>query len=149
MDDSTSLQNLRDIAEPAPVPWWPPAVGWWILSVILAAFAIWLAFRAWRRWQANAYRRAALKELQSATTLVEIAEILKRAALCAFPRTEVASLSGDAWSDWLRQTVDQELPVPVAETLAHGVFNGTNSNNRANVASFVASWIRHHRRADS
>lgn len=148
MDDPTSLQNLRDIAEPAPVPWWPPAVGWWILAVIVAAIAIWVAFRAWRHWQANAYRRSALKELQSATKLVDIAEILKRAALCAFPRTDVASLSGDAWSDWLRHTTDQELPVPVAETLAHGIFYGTNQGNRADVASFVESWIRHHRRTD-
>jgi hypothetical protein len=148
MDEPTSLQNLRDIAEPTPVPWWPPAVGWWILSVVVAAFAVWLAVRAWRRWRANAYRRAALKKLRSATKLVEIAEILKRAALCAFPRTDVASLSGDAWSDWLRQTVDQELPVPVAETLEHGVFDGNDNRNRADVASFVASWIRHHRRAD-
>lgn len=148
MDDPTSLQNLRDIAVPAPLPWWPPAAGWWILFVVVAAFAIWLAFRAWRRWRANAYRRAALKELRSATNFVEIAEILKRAALCAYPRTDVASLSGDAWSDWLRQTVDQELPVAVSETLEHGVFDGTSCRNRTDVAFFVASWIRHHRRAD-
>ena len=96
MDDPTSLQNLRDIVEPAPVPWWPPAVGWWILLVVVAAFAVWLASRAWRRRHANAYRRAALKELRSATNPVEIAEILKRTALCAFPRTAVASLSGEA-----------------------------------------------------
>ena len=93
MDDPTSLQNLRDIAEPAPVPWWPPAVGWWILFVIVAAAVIWIALRAWRRWQANAYRRAALEELRSATNQVEIAKILKRVALCAFPRTDVASLT--------------------------------------------------------
>lgn len=148
MDDPTSLQNLRDIAEPAPAPSWPPAVGWWILFVVAAAFGMWLAFRAWRRWRANAYRRAALKELRSATSFVEVAEILKRAALSAFPRTDVASLSGEAWSDWLRQTSDQELPVPVAETLEHGVFDGTTGKNRVDVTSFVASWIRHHRRAD-
>ncbi|QDS97955.1 DUF4381 domain-containing protein [Adhaeretor mobilis] len=148
MDKPTSLQNLRDIAEPAPVPWWPPAVGWWILAVAMAAFAVWIASRAWRRWRSDAYRRAALKELSSATQLTEIAEILKRTALCAFPRTDVASLSGDAWSSWLRQTVDQELPVAVAETLEHGIFDGIQCKNNADVASFVATWIRHHRSGD-
>lgn len=148
MDNQTSLQNLRDIAEPTPVPWWPPAVGWWILFVVVVAAGIWAALRAWRRWQANAYRRAALNELRSATNPVEMAEILKRTALCAFPRTSVASLSGEAWSDWLRQTVGQELPVPVAETLEHGVYDETNNKDLADVASFVALWIRHHRRAD-
>jgi len=148
MADPTSLQNLRDIAEPAPVPWWPPAVGWWILFAVGAAFAMWLAIGMWQRWRANAYRRAALRELQSATGSVEIAEILKRVALCAFPRTDVASLSGNAWSDWLRETVDQALPAPVAETLERGVFDGTNCRNNADLSSFVEFWIRHHRQTD-
>ena len=42
---------------------WPPSV---------------VAFRAWRTWRANAYRRAALRELAAATSVAVIAEILKR-----------------------------------------------------------------------
>ncbi len=148
MDDPTSLQNLRDIVEPLPVSWWPPAVGWWILSAVLVAAGMWGILRAWRRWRANAYRRAALNELRSATKLVEIAEILKRVALCAFPRTDVASLSGIAWTDWLRETAGQDLPAEVAEALSNGVFAGSDNKNHADVASFVAAWIRHHRRVD-
>jgi ABC-type nickel/cobalt efflux system permease component RcnA len=147
MGDTASLQNLRDIVEPPPVPWWPPAAGWWILLAVLAAGAIWLLFRVWRQWRSNAYRRAALKELRSATDLPEVAEILKRTALCAFPRTDIASLSGKAWTDWLSQTSGQDMPVPVAASLADGVFDGTHAKNPADVASFVESWIRHHRRA--
>jgi hypothetical protein len=147
MDDPASLQNLRDIVEPTPVSWWPPAVGWWILSVIVAAVGIVIALRAWRRWQANAYRREALRELQSATNAVEIAAILKRTALCAFPRATIASLSGEAWSDWLRQTAGQEVPATVAETLEHGIYAETNRKEFADLASFVDLWIRHHRRA--
>ena len=148
MDNPASLQRLRDIAEPAPVPWWPPAVGWWILIVVAAAVVIWLALRARRRWRANAYRRAALERLRSATHPAEIAEILKRAALCAYPRTDVASLSGAAWSDWLRRTSDRELPVSVAVALEKGVFANTTEKSLADMASFAASWVRHHRRAD-
>ena len=46
------LGNLRDIHEPLPPPFWPPAPGWWILAFLvmaLIAVAIWLA---WRRYRA-------------------------------------------------------------------------------------------------
>ena len=46
--DPASLENLRDIAVPPPVPWWPPAPGWWVVMAVLAIAVIVVAFRAWR-----------------------------------------------------------------------------------------------------
>lgn len=55
---------LRDIHLPAPVPWWPPAPGWWLLAALLAAMlagALWY----WHRYRKRAPLRAALKELNA------------------------------------------------------------------------------------
>jgi Domain of unknown function (DUF4381) len=98
-----------------PVPWWPPAPGWVVVAGIMCVLAVWMAWRAWRRWQAAAYRRAALAEWQQLKTqatdphqrevaLQRLPELIKRTALAAFPREEVAPLSSLAWLRFLDRT---------------------------------------------
>ena len=135
---------LRDIHLPPPVSWWPPAPGWWIVFAILLLASIVVGFRGWRSWRANAYRRAALRELREAMCVAEIAEILKRTALCAYPRTDVAALSGSAWCNWLAQTAAQEVPTPISEALTRGVFSDVDTVNVAEVAAFATDWIKRH-----
>ena len=115
--DPASLDNLRDIVELPPVPWWPPAPGWWVLLTMAVVATFVVAWRVWAARRAAAYRRAALRELESATSVATIAEILKRTALVAYPRTDVASLSGSAWSQWLAETGGREVPHGVVEVL--------------------------------
>ena len=77
-------------------------VGWCVLVLLL----LWLGWRFWKRWQANAYRREALRELGEIETAPErLPELLKRVALVAYPRAEVAELSGDAWLGFLDGTL--------------------------------------------
>ena len=75
--DPASLDRLRDIVELDPVSWWPLAPGWWFLLSLSAIGGAMLAIQAWRSWRANAYRRAALAELEGATGLADVADLLK------------------------------------------------------------------------
>jgi hypothetical protein len=142
--DPASLENLRDIVVPPPVPWWPPAPGWWFVLVVIAIATLVTAFRIWRVWRANAYRRAALHELQQATAITQIAEILKRTALVAYPRSDIAALSGPAWCQWLGETGAIQVPGTVAEALTQGVFGIAQRVNVSEVSAFAADWIRNH-----
>ena len=86
--DPTSLENLHGIMEPEAVSlWWPLAPGWWVLIVIVtlaSAIAVWRGVRTYRR---NAYRRAALAEIDAADGDLQILPaLLKRVALSAYPR---------------------------------------------------------------
>lgn len=146
--DPASLDNLRDIVQLPPVSWWPLAPGWWVVLMVLAIISIVAAVRAWQRWSANAYRRAALHELQSATTVSAVEKILKRAALCAFSRKEVASLAGHAWCQWLGETSGSEVPPTVAHSLTEDVFRYPNSVDTAETRAFAAEWIKHHQSPD-
>lgn len=102
-----AVARLEHLAEPAPVPAWPPAPGWLVLAALLVVALCVFAWKRWRRWQRNRYRREALAGLRACRSLgveqqpAELARLLKITALTAFPRQEVAALSGDAWLDWL------------------------------------------------
>ncbi len=112
----SGLQNLHEILLPAPVNWMPQTIGWYaVIGLILLAVACWFYGRL-RRFRKNRYRRLALEELavikqelqqpeNRAKALAEIPVLLKRTALSAFPRSEVASLSGERWLAFLDKTI--------------------------------------------
>lgn len=113
--ESTSLENMYDIVMPGPVPWWPPATGWYVLgAVVLMASGWWIA-KATIHWWQNRYRMAALEELgvlrersrdsrQKHEAISGLDRLLKRVALVGWPRQNVARLSGDNWIEFLTQS---------------------------------------------
>ena len=39
--DPASLQNLNDIVALGPVPWWPPAPGWYFVIAVVTGLLLW------------------------------------------------------------------------------------------------------------
>ena len=145
--DPASLDNLRDIVTPDPVSWWPLAPGWWV--VILAGCLL-AAIGAWRgvsRWRANAYRREALAKLGSAESIADVACLLKRTALGAYPRSSVASLTGEAWCRFLTESSREPMPQDVSKALTRDLFRHGDSDASDSLRSYAVSWIRNHRLA--
>lgn len=114
-----SRMAMHDLSLPAPVPLWPATPAWYLLGVLLLLALLWLARRGWRAWRRNAYRRAALRSLKTAQDPAEMAAILKRTALAAWPRARVASLAGADWAAFLRRSAPRaRLTEATALTLA-------------------------------
>ncbi|MBF0271878.1 MAG: DUF4381 domain-containing protein [Magnetococcales bacterium] len=98
---------LRDIHLPDPISWWPPAWGWWAVTLtLLLLIASWLLLR--HRIKRQRLRASALAELsrirqrhalhQDPRLLAtELSALLRRVSLLRHPRHEVAGLSGEAW----------------------------------------------------
>ncbi len=144
-NDAASLDQLHDILVPASVPWWPPAPGWYVVLGIVLVLMVILLIRALRHRLRNAYRHEALAALRmSRLSAVELATLLKRVALTAYPREQVASLTGQAWLDWLAQTSGLPIPSGVADTLTSGVYSTVNTRDTDALSEFVARWIRCH-----
>jgi len=113
---NSGLEKLHEILSPDPVSWMPQTVGWYVvLGLILLVTGYWVYGRL-RRFQKNRYRRLALAELaviegelqrpeRRAKALADIPVLLKWTALSAFPRSDVAELSGDEWLSFLDHTM--------------------------------------------
>lgn len=147
--DPTSLDNLRYIVVLPPVSWWPPAPGWWILAAILFIATLIIAARSWLNWRANAYRRAALSELQHANSAGDVAEILKRTALCTSPRRQIAALSGNQWCHWLAETSGKAPSQSAQSALTVGIFQESESADIGDLLAYATFWIRNHRQVDA
>jgi len=113
-DAKPSLSQLADVVLPPPVSWMPQTVGWKVLAGVLALLALWLLWRGIRRWLRNRYRREALAELRrlelqwqgnpgtGAAVLSALPALIKRCALAAWPREQVASASGSQWAQFIQ-----------------------------------------------
>ncbi len=105
---SGELDKLNDIIVPEPVSFWPLAPGWSVLGLVILALLIPWFIRAWRRYQGDSYRREASREAETISCLddpqvklTRLLDLLKRTALTAYPREQVAGLSGEAWWKFL------------------------------------------------
>ncbi len=150
------LAALRPLREPEAIGWWPPAPGWWLLAallLILLATLLWL----WRRRrQREAYRRRALVELahirarfsqggDGLACLGAVNALLKSVALRAFPRRDVAGMSGESWQRFLNRSLGLELFDPsllVAQYRPQVPEGDVKQHLQA-----AEQWIRQHRRA--
>ena len=103
-NEQYSLSNLRDIVIPDGPGFWPLAPGAWVVLCIIAALVLIILWQWVSSYKRNAYRRAGLALLDNAKTVHDISVLLKRVALAAFPREQVASLYGKSWVDFLNQT---------------------------------------------
>ncbi|MGA1188950.1 MAG: DUF4381 domain-containing protein [Pseudomonadales bacterium] len=156
------LEQLRDIHLPPDVPAWPPAIGWWFVAGLALILLLVLLARLWHRWRANAYRREALRACQliedrikSAldyrSIIIEIATLLKRTALTAFPRSEVAVLSGDAWILFLEaRGGGANFSVESSTLLVETAFGSQPAQDIRAVSALLGeaqAWIRSHQRS--
>jgi hypothetical protein len=103
------VDMLEPLRAPAPLSWWPPAPGWWVLAVLALALLL-LAGRAlWRFHRRGAPLRAAkaaLKDLQDGTlsdseTAAALGILQRRLAIRIAGRERCAGLTGEAWADFL------------------------------------------------
>ncbi|MET0599635.1 MAG: DUF4381 domain-containing protein [Mesorhizobium sp.] len=151
-----ALQQLADIALPPPVSLLPHTIAWAVVAILLAAVAGWCLWRWERHYAANRYRREALAELSkiearhaapggSGEAIAEVAALVKRTALAAWPRPDVAALSGAEWVAFLRRTGGSFADVAAA-VLDDGEYRGQATPADAQAfAAAARGWIERHR----
>ncbi len=139
------LNMLEPAPEPSPISMTPQTWGWAVLAVLLliVLFAAVSVVRKHRR--ANAYRRAALAELSVPDVpSAKIAEVLRRTALAAYPRDQVAGLYGDEWIKFLKQSSDMpSLNQELSHALTEAPYKATHSNE--DLTQMARHWVKSHK----
>jgi hypothetical protein len=104
-EQTNPLADLKDIILPASYETALPAMGWWLLGLLVIVSLVVLMFVSWRYWQLDKPRREAMQTLKQHTmNLAELNLLMKRLALSYYPRQQVASLSGQDWLAFLDST---------------------------------------------
>ena len=164
--DPASLQNLNDIVLPADVGWWPLAGGWYVVAAIVLLSLAWLLYRLLSGWRRNRYRREALRELSTLDQAIrttpgkmenlrQLAVLLKRTALSAYPRRQVAALAGEDWRTFLNDTMPKPMFSPESANILAGASYSASYSTEIDqeaigkVLSASRYWLRHHRPAPS
>ncbi len=152
-----AIRGIVEVLPPDPVSWLPSTSGWKLLFLLALLALGRTAWRHWRRWQRNRYRGVALSELHyyrdeslpGGVRLGGIAALLKATALQAFPRRDIASLSGESWLEWLDDSTDTPVFSDPSRTLLqetlYRVGAPPQATDLARLCQESAEWIRGHR----
>jgi len=142
------LDLLKPIPEPEPISMVPQTQGWLWLTLAVAMLCAIILVAVVNHRRASAYRREALKELQSAQgDPARIAVILRRTALVAYPRRQVASLSGENWLEFLSDTCPGvSFTGEVGVALTEGPYKDLAVNTA--LEQQCRQWVKHHRREE-
>jgi hypothetical protein len=143
------LDLMHEIVEPTPVSWMPVTDGWWVLLGWLLVVCGLGTIKWLSRRRANRYRRASLQslagiDLEAAGAAAEVAAIVKRTALAAYPRVEVASLTGPDWAEFLRRTTASDAQVASsAPAIARAAYH--EDVRAADIVEPARRWVKLHR----
>ncbi len=158
MSPQDPLAHLKDIHLPDAVGFWPPAWGWWLLSLAIIAVVGSVVYILRRKKFRNAYRKSALTELRNiqmqftteknAEYLQAVSILLRRTALSGCGDQFNASLKGEDWLQWLdAQQAKSSMGFSngVGRALLIGPYQKNPEFERHELHKLVESWIQQHR----
>jgi hypothetical protein len=149
INTSDPLSKLKDIHLPQPPGWWPPAIGWWILGVLLLALVIGSGYLLWRKHKRNRWLRLAWKELERLHGLTQaspvffgqVNSLLKRASRLRYPDSNTDSLTGDAWLSFLQEKAPG-LPADDLRRLVESCWHPKPSLAPSRGLKLAGDWLR-------
>ena len=152
------VAGLVDIPLPGPISLWPQTLAARIVIALLIAGAVAGAWWFIRSWRANRYRRTALAELDriahplatgdaQTTSAAALALLVRRTALAAFPREQVAALAGPSWLAFLdRSYGGDEFSHGAGSALDVAPYRPSHASAQESRAliDLVRRWIKTH-----
>ncbi len=139
------IDLLEEVPEPPAISMTPQTPGWIVVGIVLLVLVVLLSRWLLLRWRANAYRREALRALAKVgEDPTAIASILRRTALAAFPRSEVASLAGENWLAFLDASYPgSDFADGPGRTIASAPYRAQPATPE--MKRIAVDWVRRHK----
>lgn len=144
---------LRDIHLPDPGLWWPPALGWWILLVVVTLGLLCLP-RLLRWWRLKPVKKLSMRQLtcirrelevsgDEQLALQNISVLLRRIVMSYRGRTASASLSGEDWVHELERLAgENSFNKQQCEWLSNGQYQPASQCEIWPMIDSCEYWIR-------
>ncbi|TRX56492.1 DUF4381 domain-containing protein [Thalassomonas sp. M1454] len=147
------LEEFLEISTPDKISWLPETLGWQIVVFLFALLILYRLYLKFKYYMDNGYRRWGIQQLEllseSTEDLQKLPILLKKTAIYAYKRENVAELTGLAFETWL----DQECPqsefskTPISGLLNHLSYSPAPvlTNEQFNKLKIqISHWIKHH-----
>ena len=143
-----NLPELRDIHLPDGVSIWPPAYGWFVILLLIAAvFLLYELYRLWRRKSKKLYALRLLAQTQQFEVVAsarQMSEILRR--ICIFKYPGAASLFGKNWIEFLNKHTKKPISGQAAILLSDAPYISIKSSrftaeDLEELRQFCRAWI--------
>ena len=149
--------NLNPIITPDPIPFTMDTIGWKVLFILLILALLFTAYRFYKTYKQNAYRRAAIYQIENLIApnkndtcgiISQIMFLLKQTALHTYDRKQVASLEGENWLLFLDSKLNQSVFIKHKDIIASAIYkneyNRTKTFNIKEFANHSINWIKRH-----
>jgi len=144
------IKQLHDIHSPPPISLWPPAIGWWIIAIIMILTTAWYFYKNY--FITHRVRRAALKKFKQLQRdysknqnqlIIELSILLRRIALAKFPQHQVAKLNSNTWLQFLDQTGNtKEFTQGLGQALSVAPYQKSPQIEIDKLMLIIEKWIR-------
>lgn len=142
---------LRDIHIPEAIGLWPPAIGWWILAVLIP-LTLYLSYKLFKHLTRKTALKAVKKhikaleintELDDKQKLIELSSLMRRTAVAIFPKEDAASLTRDEWLDFLdNKQSNTSFNTEIGQLLIDAAYRKSPDLNELNALfDLCANWI--------
>ncbi len=144
MKESSNLLDLNALQLPQAPSWLPLSWGWWatIAAILVAVIATVLLVR-WKQ-KRMAPKKTALRLLNPALghqTPSAAIELVRQAALCYYPRDQVAHLTGPDWYSFLDSQVDNPIFMNKESIWQQALYQKQKVDNAQDLIADCYQWV--------
>lgn len=137
---------MHPVVYPEEINLFPATTGWLMIGLWIVCVIVIIVTAKIRRYRAARYRREAAQLIHSIPgedhqDTQAIASLVKRTAIAAYPRSEVASLTGSDWKHFLQQT-SLAMSDEQARVVSIAAYDPTVPTSQVRAAALL--WIRTH-----